>query len=64
MYENVLRITKTDNILRRIKEHKCRPIKKVHSTINVYRYRLKEPNDKYDYRIKGSLISLSAKGTE
>ena len=35
-----------------IKEHKYRPIKKVHSTINFYRYRLKEPNDKYDYRIK------------
>ena len=35
-----------------IKAHKKRPIKKAHSTINSYRYRLKEPNDKYDYRTK------------
>ena len=35
-----------------IKLHGFRPIKKMHETIHTYRYRLKTPNDKYDYRMK------------
>ena len=35
-----------------IKYHGYKPIKKVHETVNYYRYRLKEPNEElYEYRI-------------
>ena len=35
-----------------IKLHKFTPIKKCHETIHTYRFRLKTPSDKYDYRMK------------
>lgn len=35
-----------------IHRHRYHPIKKVHSTLNFWRFRLKEPNENiYDYRI-------------
>ena len=35
-----------------LKYHGFKPIKKVHETVNYYRYRLKEPDEElYDYRI-------------
>ena len=35
-----------------LKYHGYKPIKKVHETVNYYRYRLKEPDEElYDYRI-------------
>ena len=35
-----------------ITKQKYKPIKHVHETPLTYRFRLKEPNDKYDYRMK------------
>jgi len=36
-----------------IKKNNFHPIKKMHETINLYRYRIREPDyDKYFYRIK------------
>ena len=35
-----------------IKDHKFRPIKPPHETINTFRFRIRHPSDKYDYRIK------------
>jgi len=35
-----------------LKYHGFKPIKKVHETVNYYRYRLKEPDEElYDYKI-------------
>ena len=34
-------------------KHKLYPIKHVHETINLYRYRIREPDyDRYEYRTK------------
>ena len=44
-----------------IKKHKeFKPIKKVHEPPLTYRYRLKEPNDKYDYRMKKLTTGIKA----
>ena len=44
-----------------IKKHKqFKPIKKVHETPLTYRYRLKETDDKYDYRMKTLTIGIKA----
>ena len=44
-----------------IKLHNLKPIKKVHTTINVYRYRLKEPNENlYNYRMKHITTGIMA----
>ena len=44
-----------------IKSHNFKPIKKVHTTINYYRYRLKEPNENlYNYRMKHITTGIQA----
>ena len=44
-----------------IKKHKeFKPIKKVHETPLTYRYRLKEPNDNHDYRMKRLTTGIKA----
>ena len=43
-----------------IKLHGFRPIKKMHETINTYRFRLKTPSDKYDYRMKQLTSGIKA----
>ena len=44
--------------IKKLKEFK--PIKKVHETPLTYRYRLKEPNHKFDYRMKKLTTGIKA----
>ena len=35
-----------------VSRHKFKPVKKIHETPLTYRFRLKEPDESYDYRTK------------
>ena len=43
-----------------ITKHKYKPLKKVHETSLTYRFRLKEYDDKYDYRMKKLTTGIKA----
>ena len=42
----------TNRARRWLFRHKFSPIKRVHITTNWLRYRIREPEDKYEYRLK------------
>ena len=42
----------TNRARRWLRRHKIDPIKRVHETTRFLRYRINEPDEKYDYRIK------------
>ena len=43
-----------------VRDHNFRPIKVVHVVKNNYRFRLKEPSEKYDYRMKHITTGIMA----
>ena len=43
-----------------IKDHNFKPVKVVHVVKNNYRFRLKEPSEKYDYRMKHITTGVQA----
>ena len=44
-----------------IKRHpEFKPIKKIHETIHTYRFRLKFPDDRFDYRMKTLTTGVKA----